>query len=136
MAGVTPDGKNPVPDDRGQLILVFALGIAVLLVVLALLLNGVVYAESVPKRSVDGDAGGSAAEFRAAAGDAGGRLVAAANAESDSSYTSLRTALRSGIDRWSNLSGRPAPPTGVRRPPRSRRRPTGPESSRPTGRDP
>lgn len=87
--------------DRGQLLLVGGLTLALLLVVLAILLNGVIYAENTATRS--GDASQEALEYRdAVVGPVGGLLDAENANDAHADRNDIDTALAEGeeeIDR-------------------------------------
>lgn len=93
-------------DRRGQLILVAAFGLAVAFVVLALVLNTVVFTENLATRNHDRTDGAIAFEG-AVEGGVGG-LVSEANravnasADDDAAYESLRAELEATIPTWSD----------------------------------
>jgi len=85
--------------DRGQLLLVGALALAVLFVALALLLNTAIYTGNLATR----DAGVDAApviEYTAESRTAGVEAIRSVNDRNNSDLTNLSTALRSTITRW------------------------------------
>lgn len=73
------------PRDRGQLILVTGLTIAVILVMLVLLLNTVIYTENLATRGID-SGGGDAVEYRATVVGSVGELIERENERYDESY--------------------------------------------------
>ena len=87
-------------DRRGQLILVAAFGLAVAFVVLALVLNTVVFTENLATRNHDRTDDAVAFE-RAVQGGVGG-LVSAANDNRSATYESLRAELGATIPTWSD----------------------------------
>jgi hypothetical protein len=91
-------------ESRGQLVLVAALGLAVVFVALALLLNTVIYAENLATRGAD-VGGGDAVAYQAAAesGAAGG--VARANEYNYSGYDAAVRRVRADVARWSGDAG-------------------------------
>lgn len=94
------------PDDRAQLLIVAAVGIAILLTVLALALNTAVYG-GVHVAQTDN----SLHEEQAAIGyhHSVDRAVAgliAANADTETDYDDLESDLRGDVDRWNDLTRR------------------------------
>lgn len=91
--------------DRGQLMLVAALTIAVGMVVLVALLNGAIYTQNLAMRSPD--AGGhDALQFRDATVGAAGEII---DAENDAEYDSqdeVRANVTQGIERYDELVAR------------------------------
>lgn len=108
MADVRPSGGDirGSDHDRGQLLLVAALGLAVLFVTLALTLNTAIYTENLATRGSDLAGGGDALQYRAASHHATLELIVRSNAEHNDSYTTLERNLSSGIEDWNSLSGR------------------------------
>lgn len=97
--------------DRGQLMLVTALVLAVLFVALALLLNAIVFTGTLATRD-----GGGAAEplrYRDAGTAAVADLLAATNAMSADSYTDLRSALAASVATWDAAAARHAAAAGA-----------------------
>lgn len=89
MAEMT--GERP---DRGQMILVAGIVLAVILVALVLLVNTAIYTDNVATR--DSDAAGEAIEYRGDAVDAVGGLLEAENA-AGANRTTIKDNLTSGI---------------------------------------
>lgn len=94
------------PDDRAQLLIVAAIGIAILLTLLALALNTAVYGE-VHVAQTDN----SLHEERAAIGyqhsvDRAVTGLIAANAGNETGYEDLESDLRGDVDRWNDLTRR------------------------------
>lgn len=111
MADVNPrvPGRHDEPpgqDDRGQLILVTALSLAILFVTLALILNTAIYTENLATRS--GDIGGAtdAVRYHDAARDAVGGIIDYANAYNHTSNSTLQSNLSAGVDDFRNNSAR------------------------------
>jgi hypothetical protein len=92
--------------DRGQLILVAAFGVAVMLVALALILNTAIYTENLATRGSDISGGHDAIQY----GDTTQRTlhetVRYVNYNNDSSYSELQTNVRWAVWNYSNASGR------------------------------
>ena len=86
-------------DERGQLILVAAFGLAVAFVVLALVLNTVVFTENLATRNHDRT--DDAVAFEGAIADGVGGLVSEVNDNESATYESLRAELDATIPRWS-----------------------------------
>ncbi|WP_336036958.1 hypothetical protein [Halobacterium yunchengense] len=85
-------------DGRGQLLLVAALGLAVAFVVLALVLNAVVYTENLATRN-HGQTDDVLGYERGAESAVGG-LVAASNRENHTDYGTLGAALEADVATW------------------------------------
>lgn len=110
MARLSRRGR---PGARGQILVVGALTIALLLVVLAFALNGAAVTETLAT-DLDGthDAR-DATRFRAAADGAVADLVVTVNRENDSSGAALHAALSAGVADWDRLSARGAAAEGA-----------------------
>lgn len=112
MADVGPDRSRAAsppesePGERGQLILVTALGLAILFVTLALILNTAIYTENLASRSGDIGGGTDAVRFHDAARDAVGGLIDYVNAHNNTSHSTLESNLTAGIDVFENHSAR------------------------------
>lgn len=91
--------------DRGQLIVVGGLVLAVLLVALAFTTNGPAVTENLAT-GADGRDGRDALRFRAATDRAVGDLVVAVNRRNDSSVATLDAALSDGVADWDRLAAR------------------------------
>lgn len=99
MEDVTPLRR---PDDRGQLILVTGLAIAVVLVALVLLLNTVIYTENLATRGAD-VGGRDAVEFRNAALSGVGGVVVTENAADHGTAEAARENVSEGVGRYADL---------------------------------
>ena len=88
--------------DRGQLLLVAGLVMAVSLVALVVLLNASIYSENLATRGVEA-ADGEPLEIRAVAVDGTGTLIDATNRDRPGSYNEARDAVEAGIG---DLDGR------------------------------
>jgi hypothetical protein len=86
--------------DRGQLLLVAALGLAVAFVVLALVLNAVVFTENLATQNHGRT--DDAVGFQNAVEDGVGGLLVGVNDQNNTDYAELSTALHAGVDRWSS----------------------------------
>ncbi len=84
--------------DRGQLLLVAGLGLALAFVVLALVLNAVVFTENLATRN-HGETDDVVGYERATEAGVGGLLVQT-NTYDDGDYASLRGALEAGVGTW------------------------------------
>ncbi|MCG1002692.1 MULTISPECIES: hypothetical protein [Halobacterium] len=84
--------------DRGQLLLVAGLGLALAFVVLALVLNAVVFTENLATRN-HGETDDVVGHERAVEGAVGGLLVQA-NTYNDTNASTLRAALDDGVATW------------------------------------
>jgi len=82
--------------DRGQLLLVAALVMAVSLVTLVVLLNATIYSENLATRGIE-SADGEALEVRAAAVDGAGALIDATNRAGPESHADAAETVRAGI---------------------------------------
>ncbi|WP_255152357.1 DUF7261 family protein [Halorarius halobius] len=100
MAGVTR------PDDRGQLLLVGAFGLAVLLVVLAGVVNSAAYTDSLTTSTGDLNGGRDVAAFRADAGRAADGILGRVNDGPAPDYAAREDRFRDAVDNWSDAAGR------------------------------
>lgn len=91
--------------DRGQMLLVAAFGVAVMLVALALILNTSIYTENIATRGSDISGGKDAARFTDSTRDAVGGIVTYANYNDNASYDDLNGSVSSGVTNYSELSG-------------------------------
>ena len=105
MAAVIPgasDGDDSRGDrrfrdaDRGQLLLISGLVVAVSLVTLVVLLNASIYSENVATRGVEA-ADGEALEVRAAAVEETGTLIDGTNRNRPANHSEAKTAVEDGI---------------------------------------
>lgn len=92
--------------DRGQLLLIAALGMAILFVALAVILNTGIYTENLATRSSDIAGGSDALRFAESAEVGGIGLVERTNQYNNSSHDSLQTALVTGVTVWTNTTGK------------------------------
>lgn len=100
-----------VAGDRGQLLLLGALVLAVLFVSFAALANTAVYTENLATR--DSDPGtGVAVEYRTAAVTGIGGLVEYVNRHNDTSYGALRANASAAVEEWDNASAKTYGATG------------------------
>lgn len=91
----------PAETDRGQLFLVGALGLAVTFLVLALVMNGVIYTENVSARDL-GTSTAPAIEFEGEAREVAGRLVA--GERGGAGYAEMEANATSGLANWSGAA--------------------------------
>ncbi|MFD1597839.1 DUF7261 family protein [Halobellus rarus] len=89
--------------DRGQLLLVGALALAVLFVALALLLNTAIYTGNLATRDAGVDAA-PAIEYAADSRTAGVDAIRSVNYRNDTTETDLNAAFRDTVDRWDDLA--------------------------------
>ncbi len=90
-------------DDRGQLLLVAGILLAVTFVALALLVNTAIYTDNVATRG--GDTAGETLQYQAGVTDAIGGILAAENAnESHEGREDIRDAVRTGTGTVENIS--------------------------------
>lgn len=85
--------------DRGQLLLVGALAMAVLFVALALLLNTAIYTGNLATREAGVD-GTAAIDYVGASEDAGAAAIRSVNERNNSSHAALLTALEATMAAW------------------------------------
>jgi hypothetical protein len=91
--------------DRGQLLLVAGIVLAVLFVALALLVNAAIYTDNVATRG--GDSAGEALTYQAGVTDAVGGLIEAENANpSHSSRGEIRDSIQRGAETIDDTNGR------------------------------
>lgn len=103
---VVGDGPADRPQGRGQMLLVAAFGIAVMLVTLALILNTSIYTENIATRGSDIGGGNDAIRYRASTQSSVAGTIEYANYNNNSSYTYLEDNVTAGVDGYTNLSGR------------------------------
>jgi hypothetical protein len=108
VADVTPrrpprgdaEARSDRPDDdRGQLVLVGALALAVLFVALAMLLNTAIYSGNLATRTVASDAE-TILEYHGSAVDVTERALVTANVHNASSYEDLHGTVRDVVAAW------------------------------------
>jgi hypothetical protein len=92
--------------DRGQMILVAAFGIAVMLVALALILNTAIYTENLATRGSDISGGHDAIQYRDTTQRMLDETVRYVNYNNNSSYGELQSNVRFAVWNYSNTSGR------------------------------
>lgn len=100
-----------VADDRGQLLILGALVLAVMFVSFAALTNTAVYTENLATRESDPGTG-AAVEFRTAAVTGTGGLVEDVNRHNDTSYVALDENASVAVDEWDNASAKTYGATG------------------------
>jgi len=108
IAGREPRGPAA---DRGQVLFVMALGLAVLLVVLSVTINSTVVTGRLGPDGVATDPSSNAVRFQLDAREAVGDAMDHVN-ENDVSYADLETDLDDSVTRWSTLSARHAASDG------------------------
>lgn len=92
--------------DRGQMLLVAAFGVAVMLVALALILNTSIYTENIATRGSDISGGKDATRYRAATQTFVEDTITVVNYRNNSSDSELENNLRWSVWNYSNMSGR------------------------------
>lgn len=103
MADVT---IPPEPEgDRAQMLLVGAFGVAVMLVVLALVLNTAIYTENIATRGGDIIGGKDALQYRSAVEAGTGGTITYVNYHNNTSASNVRAEANASMAAWSNLSG-------------------------------
>ena len=102
---------RPAPRDRGQLLLVGALALAVVFVALALLLNTAIYTGNLATRDSGVD-GAPAIEYASGARAAGVDAVRSVNRRNDSSATDLNRAFDATMGEWDGLASHHAAVSG------------------------
>ncbi|WP_416839345.1 hypothetical protein [Haloferax sp. DFSO52] len=104
MADVNPVSRL-TSDDRGQLFLVTALAIAVMLVSLALILNTAIYTENIATRTTDTQLDDALSGQRALV-EASGQILDAENRNDDNeSATEIESEFNSSLTNWSTTAG-------------------------------
>lgn len=104
MAGLSP--RPPGRDgDRGQLLLVGAVSLAVLLVALTVTLNAAMYAETLTTRE-RGFGATSAVDFRDAVSEAAAGILVRTNDRGGDTYVELRSNFTRHVADWSAAAGR------------------------------
>ncbi|MFB6229057.1 MAG: hypothetical protein ABEH88_10955 [Halobacteriales archaeon] len=102
MAEVAPAGAS----DRGQLLLVAGLIIAVTVLALALTLNAVIHAETLASRNAGTAGGDDPIRFLDATEDAVAGVLDRANRNHAGSHAALRETVTADLAAWRNASGR------------------------------
>jgi len=103
MAAVTIPPERD--GDRGQLLLVTAFGVAVMLVALALILNSSIYTENVATRGSDISGGKDAARYRAVTEETTRSTLQFANYNNNSSDQELHNTISWTIKNYSEVTG-------------------------------
>ena len=91
--------------ERGQLIILTGLIVAVTMGAMVLLLNTAIYTENLASRGAD-ESGREAVEYRATVVDGVGELIDEENSREHGSYSDVRTNVEAGIDVYDNLTAR------------------------------
>lgn len=106
MADVTGAGRRTA--DRGQLVLVTALSMAILFVTLALIVNTAIYTENLAMRSSDIGGGTDAVRYQDATRGSVAGTIEYVNYHNNSSadFGVMRTELQEGVDAYGNQSHR------------------------------
>lgn len=106
MAVVRPEGQGR--RDRGQMILVAAFGVAVMLVALALILNTSIYTENIATRGSDISGGKETKQYRSATEETFNRTVRYVNENNNttSSYDEIENPAKHAVWNYSNMTGR------------------------------
>ncbi|WP_411966348.1 hypothetical protein [Haloferax sp. YSMS24] len=99
-------------DDRGQLLLVGAFILAILLVALAVVLNAAVYTETLAARGSDRVDVSDTVQYRADTERALTGLVASVNENATTSRDDAEATLRAGVTDWDAVSARQQAATG------------------------
>lgn len=110
MADVNGLGRAP---DRGQMLVVVAFGVAVMLVALALILNTAIYTENISTRGSDISGGQDAIQYRASTHEMLVGTVQYVNRNNNSSYDHLERNVRFAVWNYSNASGRQQAGDGI-----------------------
>lgn len=92
--------------DRGQLLVVASLALALLFVVLALYLNTAIYTENLATRKSDIAGASGATQYQAAATDGVAGTMTYANYHNNSSYADLDESFSTAVGNWSDFVGR------------------------------
>lgn len=106
MADVRRVIEGDAKADRGQLLLVAALGLAVMFVTLALTLNTAIYTENLATRGSDLAGGQQALQYRAVSTQATSDLIEQSNAHHNESYPTLQRNLSTGVTDWNDVAAR------------------------------
>ena len=99
-------------DDRGQLLLVGAFILAILLVALAVVLNAAIYTETLAARGNDRADVFDTVQYRDDTERALSGLVAGVNDDATASRTTTETELRDGVSDWDAITARQQAATG------------------------
>jgi len=89
--------------ERGQIILITGLAIAVILVSLVLLMNSVIYSQNLATREPAGASGGSAVVYRTTVLDGTGGLLERENAAEHGSYDAVRSNVTDALTGYDQL---------------------------------
>lgn len=94
-------------DERGQLMIVLSLAIALMFVSMALYLNTAIFTENLATRKGDIAGTAGAESFKSSAADATEGIVHSVNRRNNSTvYTDLDDAYRTNVRNWSDAAGR------------------------------
>lgn len=91
---------GPRDSDRGQLFLVGALALSVILVTLAVLLNTAIYTGNIATRD-PGTGSADVIEYRASAAEMAGRTLTGVNYRNNESYDALESNFSDSVGNWS-----------------------------------
>lgn len=94
-----------VRKDRGQLILITALGLAILLVSLALIVNTAIYTENLATRSSKAAGGSEVIQYEASVQSTVAGLIEFGNFHHNETEADLQTNLTKGVATWSDHAG-------------------------------
>ncbi len=94
-----------VKNDRGQLILITALGLAILLVTLALIVNTAIYTENLATRSSKVAGGSDVIQYEATVHSTVSGLIKYGNSHHNDTIAHLQTNLSTGVEAWSDQAG-------------------------------
>lgn len=103
MADVMAHWERPA-EDRAQLLLVTGLGLAMLLVMLALVLNGVIYTENVAARDSDTRGTLDVIRYQHEAVDVTHSILLVENGRSAGDYSTMEANLSGSLGNWSDRS--------------------------------
>lgn len=102
-----------VTEDRGQLLLISALGLAILLVSLALVVNTAIYTENLATRSSKAAGGTQAIQYQESAEDGLRGLVVYVNYHDNTSFDAVYSNLSTGVTDWNRNTGTHFSTSGV-----------------------
>lgn len=102
-----------VDEDRGQLILITALGMAILLVSLALVVNTAIYTENLATRSSKTAGGTQAIQYQESTEAGLGDLVIYVNYHDNTSFDAVYGNLSTGVTDWNRNAGKHFSTSGV-----------------------
>jgi len=94
-------------DDRGQMIIVLSVALAVMLVTMALLLNTAIFTENLATREGDIVGASGALSYEAAAADATGTVLTEVNFEENGTgHSDMKDAVERDVANWSDANNR------------------------------